>query len=90
MAHCIRLLRMGNEILLTGKVNVNRTLIDGSFLLNIRQGNIPYHLVEELADSLFTELETSYKHSKLPKSVDVNKIDNLLINIVEDYHATSH
>lgn len=83
MAHCIRLLRTGNEILLTGELNVDRTDIDAKQLLEIRQGKVPYDIVTALADSLFEELETSYKHSTLPHSADHKAIEELTINLVE-------
>lgn len=83
MAHCIRLLRTGNEILLTGELNVDRTNIDARQLLEIRQGKVPYDIVTALADNLFAELENSYKHSKLPHSADHNAIEELTINLVE-------
>ena len=82
MAHCIRLLRTGNEILLGQGVLVNREHLDAAELLEIRKGNVPYEVVEQQADFLFRELENSYKLSKLPYSVDENSISNLCMELI--------
>ena len=83
MAHCIRLLRTGNEILLTGRLIPNRSNIDAEELLNIRLGNVSYDVVEDMADKLFADLSINTEKSKLPYSIDNKAVDNLLIEIVE-------
>ena len=82
-AHCIRLLRMGNEILLTGEVKVLRP--DYSELLNIRKGNVPYEEVISMADDLFKELNSSYVKSNLPHSCNIDSIDNLSLELIEEF-----
>jgi len=83
LAHCIRLLRTGNEILLTGELNVHRGGIDAKQLLEIREGKVPYDIVTGLADELFKELDNSYEHSKLPHSANFKEIDEMTIFLVE-------
>ena len=84
-AHCIRLVRMGNEILTTGKVNVDRRGIDAEELLDIRLGNVEYDVVLAEAEKQFDRLEHSYKISKLPYRVDDAKINELAIALVEEF-----
>ena len=85
-AHCLRLLNMGNEILLTGELNVNRERIDAFLLKDIRFGKLSYEEITKLTDEKFDQLEKSYELSSLPHKVDDKKIDNLLIEIVDQYH----
>lgn len=86
VAHAIRLLKTGHEILLTGKVNVNRENIDAKELIDIRLGKVNYDEVIKITDNLFNTLKDSCNKSKLPNNVDSEKIDNLLINIVKEYN----
>ena len=88
-AHCIRLLRMGNEILTTGKVQVNREGIDAQELLEIRLGNVAYDDMVQEADKLFKQLDVSYENSQLPQEVDANKINELCIKLVEAKHSAT-
>ncbi len=85
-AHCIRLVRMGNEILTTGKVNVDRRNIDAEELLEIRLGNVSYDLVLAEAEKLFTQLDHSYEISTLPYKVDSEKINQLAIELVDEFN----
>ncbi|MGD1919647.1 MAG: hypothetical protein ACFCAD_12600 [Pleurocapsa sp.] len=84
-AHCVRLVRMGNEILTTGEINVDRRGIDAEELLNIRLGNVDYDTVLAEAEKLFTQLDKSYETSKLPHKVDLEKINQLCIELVEEF-----
>ena len=84
-AHCIRLVRMGNEILTTGKVNVDRRGIDAEELLDIRLGNVEYDVVLAEAEKQFTQLEHSYEVSELPYRVDDAQINELAIALIEEF-----
>jgi uncharacterized protein len=84
-AHCIRLVRMGNEILTTGKVNVDRQGIDAEELLNIRLGNVSYDHVLAEAEKLFTQLDHSYEISTLPHKVDLETINQLCMELVQEF-----
>ena len=84
-AHCIRLLRMGNEILTTGRVNVDRRGIDAKELLNIRLGNVAYEVMMAEAEKLFAQLDRSYETSVLPDRVEFEQIDKLAIALVEEF-----
>ncbi len=84
-AHCIRLVRMGNEILTTGTVNVDRRGIDAAELLEIRLGKVEYDLVLAEAEKLFAQLDRSYEISELPDRVDDEKINHLAIELIEEF-----
>jgi len=83
--HLCRLYRMGKEILETGKVNVDRTLIDAEELRDIRRGAWTYDHLEEYSHSMDKELETLYKTSTLQKSPQISKINELLVEICGEY-----
>lgn len=83
-AHLIRLLRMGKEILTTGNVLVKRP--DAEYLLNIRNGNVPYDTLVSEAEDLMKELDVLYETTILPKKVDINKINALLIRIQKEFY----
>lgn len=81
MMHCTRLLNMGIEIAKTGQINVDRTNIDRDFLLNIRLGNTTY---EEIIDHVVKkqeELDEAIENCTLPEHCDMNKVNDLLIQI---------
>jgi predicted nucleotidyltransferase len=85
-AHLIRLLNMGEEILKTGRVNVDRTNIDAEELKAIRAGAWAYDKVEQYASDKDAEFDALYKTSTLPKSVDIVNIGKLCVEVVDQYH----
>lgn len=80
--HLIRLLRMGHEILTTGKVNVLRK--DREELLDIRNGKWEYDKLVNYAEALEKELDNLYETSVLPHSPNDKDINKLLIEITEE------
>jgi predicted nucleotidyltransferase len=81
--HLIRLLRMGIEILETGKVVVLRP--DRNELLDIRNGKWDYDKLVSYAEGLEKKLDVLYETSILRHSPDDKKIDKLLQKITEDF-----
>jgi hypothetical protein len=82
MAHCIRLLRMGIEVLKSGVLKVNRKKAgDAHYLLSIRQGNVAYEEVKEVAENLFQEIQGVT--STLPKQVDREFLNSVCVELVE-------
>lgn len=73
------------EILTTGKVNVDRRGIDAEELLEIRLGNVAYEVVLAEAEKLFNQLDNSYEISLLPYKVDLEKINQLAIELVQEF-----
>lgn len=78
----VRLLRMGKEILDTGKVQVKRT-IDRDELMSIKNGAWSYENLIDYADKMEEEVKKSYQNSKLPNQPNINKLDDLCIKIIE-------
>jgi len=78
----IRLLRMGKEILETGKVKVKRT-DDREELMAIKNGIWTYEQVVEYADKIEDEVEASYKSSKLPMMPDLKFLNGLCMELIE-------
>ncbi|MHA1755523.1 MAG: nucleotidyltransferase domain-containing protein [Promethearchaeota archaeon] len=83
--HLVRLLKMGLEILIEGKVYVNRGSIDGPQLRAIRSGEWSYEKVIEFAEKYEILLDEAYVKSSLPHTVDFNKINELVINLTKRY-----
>lgn len=81
--HLVRLMRMGHEILTTGKVIVKRP--DREELLAIRnEGLWPYEKMIEYGEKMDAELNRIYDAgtSPLPKAPDREKLDKLCIDII--------
>jgi predicted nucleotidyltransferase len=82
--HLVRLMRMGEEILKTGKVNVKRG--DREELLAIRNHGIwPYEKLVEWAQKKDDELTDFYKsgQSPLPKEPNRNVLDGMCMDLIE-------
>jgi predicted nucleotidyltransferase len=81
--HLCRLLKMGEEILTTGKVLVRRP--DAEWLLEVRRGVFPYQELLEWARTREAGLNTLKDASPLPEIPDSEAAERLLIEIIEDY-----
>jgi predicted nucleotidyltransferase len=82
-SHLVRLMRMGQEILTTGKVLVFRP--DREELLAIRNGAWTYDQVEEYAESMQNKIAKSYETSKLPDKPPRAFLDNLCTKVINEY-----
>ncbi len=82
-SHLIRLLRMSHEILRDGKVNVHRS--DAIELLAIRNGLFDYDKLIKTAEEMDAQLEGLYETSSLPHSSDKEAINNLFIEVVQEF-----
>lgn len=80
MAACFRMIRMGIEIARGEGVKVRRTE-DRDFLLDVKHHKYSYEelmdMLEEINDTMSEVMETS----KIPETVDVEMINDLLIHI---------
>lgn len=80
--HLVRLMRMGREILTTGKVIVKR--VDRDELIAIRNGAWTYEQVVEFAEREDKELQELYVSTNIiPKTPDFQALDELCIRMVE-------
>ena len=78
--HLIRLLRMGVEILRDGEVRVRRP--DADELLAIRDGALGYDALIAEAEALEQAMRAALKTTSLPREVDENALDALLVDLL--------
>lgn len=81
--HLIRLLRMAKEIFTEGTITVYRP--DRDVLLSIRHGEWEYERVIAESTNLNDEIKELAGKSSLPDEPDYEKIDNLCLEIIEEY-----
>lgn len=82
--HLVRLIRMCNEILETGKVLVKRP--DRDELLAIRNGSWSYDKLMQFVETEELKLNKLYNDSTMiPKSPNRDKLDNLCISLIEEF-----
>lgn len=84
-AHLIRLLRTGKEILTKGEVFVSRRGIDEDELKAIRNCEWSFDKVIGEAKAISAELDSLYESSTLNRSPDMNKLNDLCIEVTEQY-----
>lgn len=82
-AHCIRLLKMGVEFLLEGRLNVFRE--DAPWLLEIKRGEWQLEEVKSEASRLFKLADEAYVRSTIPSEPDYDTINTLVKSIVLHY-----
>jgi predicted nucleotidyltransferase len=81
-AHLIRLLRMGNEFLRTGVLQVFRP--DAEELKVIKTGGWTLEQVKAESQRLFAESEEALRTSPLPAEPNQQQAENLLIDLIEE------
>jgi len=82
--HLMRLLWMGEEILRTGKVRVNRTGVDADILQQIRRGEWPLEKVLAEADKAEARLKAAYEVTTLPARPDHDAANQLCIELMSE------
>ena len=78
----VRLLKLGKEIMETGKVQVKRTH-DREELMAIKTGAWSYDDLISYADRIEDEVKLAYQNSKLPNQPNIKLLDRLCIEIIE-------
>lgn len=86
MTHCIRLITMAIEMLDGKGFLVDRTNIDKEFLMNVRTGNATYDELMEYVNVLKEQLDSKLKVSSLPEHVNKEDVNNLLIEIRNNFY----
>ena len=94
-SHLVRLMRMGYEILTTGKIIVNRQGLDADELLAIKNGGWSYERVMEYKEEIERKLEAEYANQKkliaegkptpLPREVNKEKLNKFYHELYEEY-----
>lgn len=85
--HLLRLMRMAKEILATGKVVVKRP--DRDDLMDVRNGGRPYDELIAEAMKLEDECKKLYDVSPLPHAPDRVYLDELVVDMTQEYVSTS-
>jgi hypothetical protein len=83
MMHCRRLLDMALEIAETGSVNVVRP--NARELIKIRLGEKDYDQLIAEAEADIEKIDEAFDKSDLPENINHKKLDELLIQIREQY-----
>jgi predicted nucleotidyltransferase len=81
--HLVRLMRMGHEIVSTGKVIVKRP--DAKELLEIRAGAWTYERLLEFAENMEKYIEVAAGSSPLPRAPNREALDKLCIDLVSNH-----
>ena len=90
VAHSVRLLHMGIEIATTGQFNVDRTNIDRDLILDIRAGKFEYEDLIARLEKDKENLDEAIKTTKLPKTVNKDEINQLLIDLRTKFYNSKH
>ena len=84
MMHCVRLLRMAEEMLRYGELNVRRS--DCEELLDIRNGNREYDELIAYANAKIKLLDELVPNSPLPEKIDTDFLNKLLIDMRNEHY----
>jgi len=84
LLHCMRLLLSGKNILLKGEPIVRFEGEQLQYLKNIRAGNFVYEEIMNQVEKEMQELEVLKGVTKLAWGVDIHKIDELYLEIMEE------
>ena len=87
MMHCMRLIRMAQEIGRGDGIQVRRP--DAQELLSIRRGEVDLTNLIEMADQAIEEMDNIFDNSDLPKKVNPELVNALLIKIRKEFYGIS-
>jgi hypothetical protein len=85
MMHCMRLIRMAQEIGAGKGIQVRRP--DSEYLLSIRRGEVDLETLIKEADSAIEEMDKIFDESNLPNKVNSNLVNDLLIKIRKEFYG---
>ncbi|WP_055562581.1 DNA polymerase beta superfamily protein [Hymenobacter sp. AT01-02] len=85
MLHVFRLLRMAEEIAITGQLHVRRP--DREFLLQIRRGEFTYEQLIAEAETLVERVEAAFAASSLPEAPNKQRAEQLLLQVRQTWYA---
>jgi len=84
MMHCMRLIRMAQEIGAGKGIQVRRE--DAEELLSIRRGEVDLTKLIEMADQAIEEMDSIFDNSDLPNKVNPDLVNTLLIKIRKEFY----
>lgn len=85
MMHCMRLIRMAQEIGAGKGIQVRRP--DREYLLSIRRGEVDLETLIKEADAAIEEMDRIFDESDLPNKVNPNLVNDLLIKIRKQFYG---
>ncbi len=88
LCHCARLLLSCKNILINGEPIVRFSGTELEFLMEIRNGKFKYEEIMSWTEASMNDLSIEYEKSSLPKSVDIGKIDQLYLDVVEAMYGS--
>jgi len=87
MMHCMRLIRMAQEIGAGKGIIVRRP--DAQELLSFRRGEVDLTNLIEMADQAIEEMDNIFDNSDLPNKVNPELVNNLLVKIRKEFYGIS-
>jgi hypothetical protein len=84
LLHCVRLLRMAKEISEGKGIVIRRP--DAKYLLDIRKGQFDLNQIIEESETIIKTINENFKTSTLPEAVDLDKVNDILINIRKEIY----
>ena len=87
MQHVFRLLNMADEIAVEKKINTYRP--DREWLLKIRSGKFMYEELIQMAEEKLLQIKKHYEECNLPELPDKRIVENLLVEMRQDFYAAS-
>lgn len=78
--HCIRIMKMGIELLTTGELQVMRP--DNQYLIGIKEGKYTKMEIETEYERLRKLMDEAFVRTKLPDKPDLGKIESLVYRIL--------
>lgn len=85
MMHCMRLIRMAQEIGAGKGIIVRRP--DAQELLSIRRGEVDLNKLIIMADTAIEEMDIIFDNSNLPNKVNPDLVNNILIRIRKEFYG---
>jgi len=86
MSACVRLLKLGIEILRGEGMKLDRTNIDREFLLDIKLHKLTYDEVMKVVNQLKSDIEIAREQSTLPDQPDLRLLNDLQIKIRKSFY----
>jgi hypothetical protein len=83
LSHAVRIGQEALELFETGKIVFPRP--NACYLLDIKQGKVEYKMVSVEIEQLLDQVEAASIKANLPDEVDRKKVDELVLNMYQNY-----
>jgi hypothetical protein len=85
LLHLVRLLEMAQEIADGKGIIIRRPNRD--YLLSIRKGEVDLQSIIDKSDEIIKNINENFKTSTLPDSIDMEKVNDILVNIRKEIYG---